>query len=150
MEGCVDGAYFGRSPNGWISTELFYGHFAKHVTERPLVLLVNGHSSHIDLEVSKFCIDQRINLYYLLPHTPHITNLLMLAFMVPWRLHGERCVRNTKSLTQVSHSPSTLLRIFNDAWVDCVKMSTFVRLVLSQSGMRPLNRHVMKQSSHHR
>ena len=70
MEGCVDGAYFGRSPNGWISTELFYGHFAKHVTEQSLV---DSHSSHIDLEVSKFCVDQWIHLYCLLPHTPHIT-----------------------------------------------------------------------------
>ena len=80
MEGYVDCAYFGRSPNGWISTELFYGHFAKRVTEQPLVFLVNGHSSHIDLEVSKFCIDQRINLYYLLPHTPHITQPLDVGF----------------------------------------------------------------------
>ena len=25
MEGAVDNAYFGRSPNGWIIIELFYG-----------------------------------------------------------------------------------------------------------------------------
>ena len=84
MEGCVDGAYFGRSPNGWISTELFYGwlanHFAKRVTERLLVLLVDGHSSHIDLEVSKFCRDQQIHLYCLPPHTSHITQPLDVGF----------------------------------------------------------------------
>ena len=25
LEGCVEGAYFGRSNNGWMVTELFYG-----------------------------------------------------------------------------------------------------------------------------
>ena len=77
MQGCVDGAYFGRSPNGWISTELFYGwlakHFAKRVTERLLVLLVDGHSSHIDLEV---CVKilQRPPETSLLPPTSHVTH----------------------------------------------------------------------------
>jgi len=37
MSRCVDGVYFGRTPNGWISTELFYGwianHFSKLVTQ---------------------------------------------------------------------------------------------------------------------
>ena len=30
LEGSVDNAYMGRSPNGWISTELFYGWLANH------------------------------------------------------------------------------------------------------------------------
>lgn len=51
MVGAIDGAYFGKSPSGWIKTELFYGwianHFAKHVKQRPVVLLLDGHSTHI-------------------------------------------------------------------------------------------------------
>ena len=59
MQNCTESAYFGRSPKGWISTELFYGwlanHFCHHVCERPVVLLVDGHTCHIDIEVSKLC-----------------------------------------------------------------------------------------------
>jgi len=80
MAGCVTDAYFGRSPNGWISTELFYGwlanHFAKKVTVRPVVLLVDGHRSHIDLQVSKFCRENQILLFCLPPHhtsSSHLT-----------------------------------------------------------------------------
>ena len=51
MNNCIDNAYFGRSANGWISIELFFGwlanHFAKKVLIRPVLLLVDGHSSHI-------------------------------------------------------------------------------------------------------
>ena len=61
LEGCVEGAYFGRSDSGWMVTELFYGwlanHFIKHITsERPVLLLVDGHTTHIDIETSKFCM----------------------------------------------------------------------------------------------
>lgn len=59
MLGCLDGAYFGKSPNGWITKDLFHGWLMKHFTthiplDRPVCLLVDGHSSHIDLETSKF------------------------------------------------------------------------------------------------
>ena len=81
MADCVPGAYFGRSPNGWISTELFFGwianHFARYVKERP-VLLVHGHSCHIDIEISKFCNENGILLYCLPPHSSHITQPLAL------------------------------------------------------------------------
>ena len=60
MQNWTEGAYFGRFPKGWISTELFYGwlanHFCHHVCERPVVLLVDGHTCHIDIEVSKLCM----------------------------------------------------------------------------------------------
>jgi hypothetical protein len=70
MNNCVDNAYFGRSVSGWISTELFFGwianHFAKKVLVRPVLLLVDGHSSHIDLPIRRmYC------------------NLLMFPFLSP-------------------------------------------------------------------
>ena len=84
MNGCVDRSYFGRSPNGWISTELFYGwvanHFPKNVPHRPLVLLVDGHSSHTDVEVSKLCWELQIHLYCLPLHTSQVLQPLAVGF----------------------------------------------------------------------
>ena len=53
--GAVPNSYMGRSDTGWMTTDLFYGwlanHFVKRIpAERPVVLLVDGHGSHIDLE----------------------------------------------------------------------------------------------------
>ena len=49
----VEGVYFGKSINGWMTQELFNGwitnHFVQHISpERPVCLIVDGHSSHID------------------------------------------------------------------------------------------------------
>ena len=82
MNGCVDRSYFGRSPNGWISTELFYGWVANHfLPHRPLVLLVDGHSSHTDVEVSKLCRELQIHLYCLPLHVSHVLQPLAVGFV---------------------------------------------------------------------
>ena len=84
MANCVPGAYFGHSSNGWINTQLFYGwlinHFAKKVLVQPVVLLVDGHTSHIDVEVSKFCLENQILLYCLPSHSSHLLQPLDVGF----------------------------------------------------------------------
>ena len=82
LEGSVDGAYFGKSTNGWMTQELFYGcltgHFAHRIPpQRPVCLLVDGHSSHIDLDTSKFCDKNASCIFFplILPISP---SLLML------------------------------------------------------------------------
>ena len=136
MEGCVDKAYFGRSPKGWISTELFYGwlanHFAKCVTERLVVLLVNGHSSHIDVEVSKFCKDQQIHLYCLPPHTSHVTQPLDVGFYGALKTSWGKAREKYKLANPgIPLTKYTFTRVFKDAWVDCVTVLyiAFVPLV---------------------
>ena len=49
LEGAVAGAYMGRSDNGWMVTQLFYGwlanHFVSHIPpEHPVLKIVDGHS----------------------------------------------------------------------------------------------------------
>ena len=70
LKGCVDGAHYERSDKGWMTTKLFYGWLANHVSkqlppEHPVLLLVDGHSTHIDVEVSKFCSQNGILLLLL-------------------------------------------------------------------------------------
>jgi hypothetical protein len=91
LEGGVEGAYFARSSNGWIKTELFYGWIKNHFSicaghERPVLLIVNGHTTHIDLDVSQFCKEDQILLYCLPPHSSHIIQLLDVGFFGPLKI----------------------------------------------------------------
>ena len=50
-DGAIPGTLFAFSPNGWIDTELFENWFFHHFLlyappVRPLLLLIDGHSSH--------------------------------------------------------------------------------------------------------
>jgi len=65
---CVANAYFGQSLLGWVTN-----HFAKRVVECPVALLLDGHSTLVDVEEYKFCRDNQILLYCSPPHVPHYT-----------------------------------------------------------------------------
>ena len=93
VNNCVEGAFFGCSSNGWISTELFYGWVAsKRVPARPVVLLLDGNSSHINLELSKFCRDNSILLYCFPAHASHILQPLDISFFKPLKASwGKAC-----------------------------------------------------------
>ena len=147
MLNCVDGAYFGHSPTGWISAELFYGwianHFAKRVTVRPVVLLVDGHTSHIDLHTSIFCQENNILLYCLPPHSSHITQPLDVSFYKPLKSAWGKACKNYCSVNpgyQVTKHEFS--QVFREAWIGSIRMSTIIN-GFREAGLCPFDPEVV-------
>ena len=150
MDGSVENAYFGRLVNGWIDTELFVGwlanHFSVFATHCPVLLLVDGHGSHIDLHVSKFCQDNNIVLYCLPPHTSTLTQPLDVGFFCALKTSWGKACENYKL-----QNPNTMFtkygfaRVFKEAWIGCVKMETFVNS-FKKAGICPFNRDAIDKS----
>ncbi len=72
-EGEVPGTLYGLSEKGWIDGELLNGWLTKHfikfsTAERPLLLLLDGHSSHYQPDVVRFANDHGIVMLALPPH----------------------------------------------------------------------------------
>ena len=70
-KGEVPATFYGMSQNGWMDQELFTEWFLHHFLEhavscRPLMLLVDGHSSHFTIEVLKLAAHDVI--FCLPPH----------------------------------------------------------------------------------
>lgn len=148
LAGGVEGAYFGRSDSGWMVTELFYGwvanHFVKHIPpERPVLLLVDGHTTHIDLETSKFCKENGILLYCLLAHSSHITQPLDVGFFGALKTNWKKaCDKFKISNMGSSVTKETFSSVFNTAWTSTVKMSTIVNS-FARAGIYPINRNAI-------
>ena len=71
-----DDALYARSESGWIDSELFLVWlrrlFLKHVVQqRPVLLITDGHKSHMTLDVIDTCHDNNVVLFCLPPHTTH-------------------------------------------------------------------------------
>ena len=148
MEGAVDGAYFGKSPTGWIKTELFYGwianHFAKHVKQRPVVLLIDGHSTHIDIETSKFCKENDIFLYCLPPHSSHITQPLDVGFFGPLKSNWKIAVaKYRQDHIGDSLSKKQFASVFKEAWIDTIKPRTIINAFVA-TGIYPIDKSKIK------
>ena len=73
-QGEVPGSRYGTSPKGWIDTELFRlwftDRFLRHATAaRPLLLLMDGHSSHYQPDLVRFAKENNVVILCLPPHT---------------------------------------------------------------------------------
>ena len=72
----VPGTTYGLSDNGWIDMDLFkqlfYCHFLFHAgVSQPLLLLLDGHSSHYNIEAISVARENGVIIFTLVPHTTH-------------------------------------------------------------------------------
>ena len=100
----------------------------------------------IIVEVSKFCKDNGILLYYLLPHSSHITQPLDDGFFGALKTSWEKAVDKNK----ISHMGSSVPKesftaVFNTMWTGAVKMVTIVNSY-ARTGIYPIHRSAVANS----
>lgn len=71
------GTRYGATENGWMTGEIFLDwlrmiFLSSIPSSRPVLLLLDGHRSHIGYDVRKVAVDHGIHVLKLLPHTTHI------------------------------------------------------------------------------
>lgn len=103
----------GFCENGWMSaknffeyvTNVFYPWLEESGIELPIILYIDGHSSHITLPLSQFCAEKNIVLVTLFPNAIHILQPLEVFFR-PFKVSWEKSFQNfcesneTKSITK--------------------------------------------------
>lgn len=119
----------GRSDNGWMTRETFYEYicniFHKWLDDnnikRPVLLFIDGHTSHLSYHVSKFCSENGIILIALFPNATHLLQPMDVAVfrslkgswkaaVHSWRLQNI----DTPILRKVNFCP-LLNKVLNDA-----------------------------------
>jgi hypothetical protein len=85
----MEGSKFTTSPNGWVTSEIFIdffrNHFLLHVTERPLILLYDGHATHVTLEIIDLASRSDVHLFVLPPHSSHLLQPLDVSIFSPFK-----------------------------------------------------------------
>lgn len=90
----------GSTERGWVTAESFYMYIAKQFypwlvknrIEFPVILFVDGHSSHLTLELAKFCKKKQIELITLYPNATHILQPLNGAVFHPLKHSWKKTV----------------------------------------------------------
>jgi hypothetical protein len=90
--GEVPGTTYGLSSKGWVDSELFRGWMVDHfiplaVAGRPLLLMLDGHSSHYQPDLVRFAKEHEIILFCLPPHTTHESQPLDTTVFGPLKQH---------------------------------------------------------------
>ena len=151
-EGEVPGTVYGLSKKGWIDGALFESWFARHFLAhappvRPLLLLMDGHSSHFNPSVVERAAEEGVIMFTLPPHTFHLTQPLDKGCFGPLKVHWrnecwEYIITNPgRVVTRFQFS-----QLFRRAWM---KGMTMVNIVarFRTTGIYPLDRSVVSTRS---
>jgi len=124
LEGFEEAA-LGRSETGWIDSEVFNqwlenvfipGVGARNV-KKPVLLLIDGHSSHVNLKSSDTCVQHGIELYCLLEHASHVIQPLDLRLFGSLKKHWRQAVRDWQAENIGEYvTKVTFARVFKKAW----------------------------------
>lgn len=79
-ESVPDDWVIGLSDSGWINSEVFFEYMSNHFNnyldaknlQRPVILFVDGHRTHLSPEVSTFCSENQIVLIAIRPNSTHL------------------------------------------------------------------------------
>ena len=120
-EGQVEGTTYGLSKSGWIDTELFEIWFKNHFLAyapalRPLLLILDGHSSHYQPSFIHSAAEEVI-VFCLPPHTTHLTQPLDKGCFDPLKMFWrEECLNFMASHPGQVVTRFNFSRLFSKAW----------------------------------
>lgn len=91
----------GRSESGWMRNEIFFEYIVNDFNtwvennniQKPILLLVDGHKSHMSLVLSSMCEQLGIILYALPPNTTHILQPADVSVFAPLKANWRKEVR---------------------------------------------------------
>ena len=135
MQWCVDevpGTTYGLSDNGWMDMKLFKGWFIKHFlnlvgSARPVLLLMDGHSSHYNLEAVNLAKESDVILFTLVPHTTHEMQPLDTAVYAPLKTNWQDvCHRYLQSHPGTIITKYQFLQLFSEAWLKTMIPSNII------------------------
>ena len=132
VKGEVPNTLYGMSPNGWIDQELFTEWLQKLFipsipSTRPVLLLLDGHSSHFNPEAIKIAAEAEIILFCLPPHTTHVAQPLDVSFFGPLKKHWSKVCHS-----YMTDNPGRVVTKFqfcsllNQAWFKAINPATII------------------------
>ena len=95
--GALPGTVFKNSDNGWITQDIYLEWFKQFLQwippQRPVVLIEDGHESHITIDVIELAHQNDVHLLCLPAHTSHILQPLDIGVFKLFKSHYSKACR---------------------------------------------------------
>ena len=148
-KGEIPNTVYGMSPQGWINHELFAEWleklFIKNIPQtRPVILLLDGHSSHFTPEAIKIAGENEIILFCLPPNATHVAQPLDVSFFGPLKKHWYNVCH-----TYMNENPGKVVTKFqfcallHEAWFQSIQPET-IKAGFRKSGIYPFDATAIK------
>lgn len=145
LEGGVDGSVFSMTDSGYMDTQTFFMWFANHFLPnlppaRPVVLLIDGHDSHLDLELFQLAEKNGVYLYSLLKNATHLVQPADVGLFGPMKKSWYKEVRKyAQNNPNTDITKKNFSSIFKATWEEVMSPSVLVS-AFRKSGIYPVDR----------
>lgn len=138
----VPGTFYACSDKGWMTSVIFHAYFEKfcqEVKERPLLLIFDGHLTHLDIETAIYAKNQQVIIVKLPAHTTDVLQPLdktcFKTLKYTWDLNIIQWYRsNQRKMTK-----SEFVNILCSIWYDGLP-SDNVKAGFTSAGIYPVDR----------
>ncbi|XP_057332989.1 uncharacterized protein LOC130672420 [Microplitis mediator] len=121
IESLPEGWILGKSESGWMKTDIFYDYFVKSLNpwltdkkiKKPVLVLVDGHKSHLTLKISEYCANNGIILYALPPNTAHMMPPADVSLFKPLKNEWTETVHNWQMQPENVNCHSSKIKFMN-------------------------------------
>lgn len=127
--------FLGKSDSGWMRSDVFYEYVANGLhqwildnnIQKPVIFFVDGHRSHMSIELSQFCDENQIILYALPPNATHLIQPADVALFKPLKDYWRQAARNwqvrnmEKTLTKAEFAPIFKVALSNSNIAEHIK-----------------------------
>ena len=140
----VSGSRYAVSNKGWVDQELFFYWLKVHfipnaISRRPLLLLLDGHSSHFEPNTIQHAQDNNIIIFCLPPHTTYECQPLDCSLFGPLKKHWQEACHNFyqsnpgKVISKINFNS-----VFRNAWLNAVTPANICS-GFKKAGVYPFN-----------
>ena len=141
----VSGSCFAVNDNGWVDHDLFSFFLTEHFIEnavprRPLLLLLDGHSTHFEPKSLQVAKDNNIVIFCLPPHTTHVCQPIDCSLFKPLKLQWrQECHKFYQKNPGLVISKYDFCGIFWEAWLKAITPSNVIS-TFKKAGIYPFDR----------
>ena len=107
-----------KTESGWMNSATFYEYIANvfypqllnNNVKFPVLILFDGHKSHINIDLHDFCVEKNILLYCLLPNATHLIQPCDVGIFRPLKIEWKKAVTkhqqtSTQAITKLNFAP---------------------------------------------
>ncbi|CAH2097797.1 unnamed protein product [Euphydryas editha] len=138
------GTSYAATKNGWMETEIFEMFFKKTFIplindQRPILLIYDGHSTHVGLNIIEEARKENVTILKLPPHSSHVLQPLDIAVMKSFKDRWDPLLVEWQRLHVGSVLPkSELARLIGKVWAEID--TQVLRNGFRKAGIFPTNR----------
>ena len=140
----VPGTMYGLSDTGWMDSEIFSNWFTHHFlvhapASRPLLLLLDSHSTHYNPEFVCVAAHEQLIVFCLPPNTTHLTQPLDKGIFGPLKTcWNEECQRYMSKNPGKVVTQYEFMTVFSKAWYQAMIIPNIIS-AFRTTGVYPFN-----------